>query len=126
LTVPEAALAGVRTYGDLVDSLIALVRARLESETPAVAVVARIRSSPQATASLERAGILTPYLTETLAEDALRSGPGTRIEVVVSAPAEARAVADVRHAFAWLADHGVQVLVQRERQGGGRRQPHAA
>ncbi len=122
VVVPEELLDSVRTYGDLVEAAVALARARLESEAPRIAVVARVcRPAAGADATLERAGLLTPYLAETLADDVLRGGPGARIEVLVPGPAEDRALQHVRHTFAWLADRGVQVLVQRERQGAGLR-----
>ncbi len=117
LAVPEEVLDGVRTYGDLVEATVGLARARLASEAPPVAVVARVRRpSPEADGTLERAGLLTPYFAETLADDVLRSGPGARIEVVIPAPAEEEALQHVRDAFSWLADRGVEVMVQRERQ----------
>jgi hypothetical protein len=75
---------------------------------------------------LERTGVLTPYMAETLADDVLRSGPGARIEVLVPPPAEELALRRVRQTFGWLADRGVQVMVQRDRQAGGGRQPSAA
>lgn len=119
LAVPEEILDGVRTYGDLVDAAISLARARLETEAPNVPVVARVRRPAfGAEGTFERVGLLTPYLAETLADDVLRSGPGARIEVMVPAPAEEQALQHVRNAFSWLARRGVQVVVQRERQGG--------
>jgi hypothetical protein len=56
----------------------------------------------------------------------LRSGPGARIEVLVPGLSDEQALRHVRNAFAWLAERGVQVMVQRERQGGRRHQPSAA
>jgi len=126
LAVPDEMLDGVRTYGDLVEAAISLVRARLKTEAPNVPVVARVRRPALgAEGTLERAGLLTPYLAETLADDVLRSGPGSRIEVMVPAPAEEQALQHVRKTFSWLADRGVQVLVQRERQGASHRQSAA-
>jgi acyl carrier protein len=119
LAVPEDVLDGVRTYGELVEAAIALARARLESQAPNVLVVARVRRPALgAEGTLERTGLLTPYLAEVLADDVLRSGPGARIEVMVPAPARDDAIRHVRDAFSWLAQRGVQVVVQRERQGG--------
>lgn len=116
--ISEAVLGGVRTYGELVDVLLGLVRARFETEAPGVSVLARVcRSADGAAPTLERAGPLTPYLAETLADDVLRSGPGTRMEVLVAGPAQEQALRHVWNTFAWLGDRGVQVLVQRERHG---------
>jgi acyl carrier protein len=127
LTVPEHVLDSVRTYGELIDVMVMLTRARLASTAPRVPVLARVRRpSVGAEGTLERSGLLTPYLAETLADDVLHGGPGAQIEVFVPAPAEDQALQHVRDAFAWLADHGVHVLVQRERQGGSRQQWSAA
>jgi acyl carrier protein len=127
LRIPEDVLVAVRTFGDLIDALAMLARARLEHEAPRVPVVARVRRpSAGVETTLERTGLLTPYFAETLADDVLRCGPGTRIDVLVSGAAEERALQHVREALAWLADRGVQVMVQRERHGGGRHQPSAA
>ncbi len=119
LAIPEHVLDGVRTYGDLVEAAIGLARARLESQIPNVSVVARVRRPALgADSTLERTGLLTRYLTETLADDVLRSGPGACIEVMVAAPVRDDAIRHVRDAFSWLADRGVRVIVQRDRQGG--------
>ena len=127
LVVPEDVLEPVRTYGDLVDATLVLARARLEEQTPPIPVVARVkRPMLGADGVLERVGVLTPYLAETLADDVLRSGPGARIEVLVAAPAEELALRRVRETFGWLADRGVQVLVQRERHLSGGNQHNAA
>jgi hypothetical protein len=75
---------------------------------------------------LERTGLLTPYLTETLADDVLRSGPGASIEVLVPGLSDDQALQHVRNAFAWLSERGVQVMVQRDRHVGIRHQPSAA
>ena len=37
------------------------------------------------TGELQRTGELTPYAAETIGEDALRAGPGARLEVTVDA-----------------------------------------
>jgi acyl carrier protein len=127
LAIPEHALDGVRTYGELIEVVVSLARAHLETHAPRVAVVARVcRACAGAESTLERAGVLTPYLAETLADDVLSGGPGARIEVIVGAPAEEQALRYVRATFAWLADRGVQVMVQRERQHGGRHHSSAA
>jgi acyl carrier protein len=121
LCIPEDVLASVRTFGDLIDALMTLARARR------VPVVVRVRRPPAGIESmLERTGLLTPYLTETLADDVLRSGPGASIEVLVPGLSDDQALQHVRNAFAWLSERGVQVMVQRDRHVGIRHQPSAA
>lgn len=127
LCIPEDVLASVRTFGDLIDALMTLARARLEHDAPRVPVVVRVRRpSAGIDSMLERTGLLTPYLTETLADDVLRSGPGAGIEVLVPGLSDDQALQHVRNAFAWLSQRGVQVMVQRDRHVGIRHQPSAA
>ncbi len=127
LVVPEDVLEPVRTYGDLVEATLVLARARLETQAPPIPVVVRVRRPTLGTEGvLERAGVLTPYLAETLADDVLRSGPGASLEVLVPAPAEELALRRVRETFGWLTNRGVHVLVQRERSLSGGHQPNAA
>jgi len=118
LSIPEVLLDGVRTYGDLIEAMVGLARARLESQAPRVPVVARVRRPfAGAEGTLERTGLLTPYLAETLADDVLHGGPGARIEVLLPGRAEEKALQHVRDTLAWLTDRGVQVMVHREREG---------
>src|SRR5213076_1549201 len=64
--------------------------------------------------SLERAGWLTPYTAETIAEDAVRAGHGAQLEVTVAASADDIELARVQHHFAWLGEHDVWVTVRRK------------
>ncbi len=63
------------------------------------------------TGTLHRVGWLTPYTAQTIGEDALRAGPGARLQVTVAPIADAASLARVRDAFAWLGARGVQVTV---------------
>ena len=120
LAVPEDVLDGVRTYGDLVEAAIALARARLETEAPHVPVVARVRRPALgAEGTLERAGLLTPYLAETLADDVLRSGPGRPHRGAgPGAGRRTRRCSTSATRSPGSPTAASQVLVQRERQGG--------
>ena len=60
-----------------------------------------------------RAGALTPYVLETIAEDVLRAGPGARLELTVPPGANAVDLARVRGGCARLRARGVQVDVLR-------------
>jgi acyl carrier protein len=113
LPMPDEALDGVRTYGDLVEATISQVREHLSTATPEVAVVARVRRHAGDEGSLlERAGLLTPYLAETLADDVLRAGPGSGIEILVDESVDAATRDRVHGAFAWIADRGVDIVVR--------------
>jgi len=119
IEVPERAIDEVRTYGDLVATAAALTRGRQARETSLASAPSTIRSRVVATmldngAGLERAGALTPYTAEEIADDALRAGRGARLEVTVPAATTDAGVDWVRDQFAWLAERGVQVSVGRE------------
>jgi len=71
-------------------------------------------SCPRAATRLERSGELTPYEIEILVADALRAGPGARLEMELSASTDDAGLAATRKRFAWLAGRGVAVNVQRD------------
>src|SRR5262245_41045213 len=114
LPMPDEVLDWVRTYGDLVDATVSQMRARLAAATPEVPVVARVRRHPATGdhSPLERAGLLTPYLAETLADDVLRAGPGGGIEIFVHDSVDAATRDRVHDAFAWIANRGVAIVVR--------------
>lgn len=68
------------------------------------------------TSVLERSGALTPYATETIADDALCVGPGARLDVSVPPSASEAVVKDVRTRLAWLLRRGIIVRVWRDPQ----------
>lgn len=116
ITISERTLAGVRTYGDLVAEVSRLQAGHRREE---VSPVVRSRVFPAAAGggSLERAGALTPYLAQTIAEDAMHAGPGTRVELTVPAHTGPAGLASVEARFAQLGAWGVDVRVRRQ---GGR------
>ena len=124
LPMPDGVLDSVRTYGELVEATISQVRARLAADTPEVPVVVRVHRHPahEDPSLLERAGLLTPYLAETLADDVLRAGPGGGIEIFVHDSVDAATRDRVHDAFAWIANRGVDVVVR----GSRPRHPHSS
>ena len=66
---------------------------------------------------LRRAGELTPYVAQTIAEDALRAGPGARLEVTVDGDTDDAGLGRVQDQFAWLRARGIQVDVHRDYRG---------
>jgi len=121
ITVPEAVLEDVRTYGELVQSVEGLIREReAETERPARDLMpVRVRVVPppgRRACELQRADWLTPYTAQTIAEDALRNGPGARLEVSVPSDLSDAALAGFRDQLAWLDDRDIQVRVRRDRQ----------
>ena len=64
--------------------------------------------------ALDRVTWLTPYVAETIGEDARRAGPGARLEILVPQPASRARLAAVAALFAWLARKGVEVSVTAE------------
>ncbi len=110
----------LRTYGDLVG---AVGRALWQRDTSTAAAAPEsgivVRACVAATRRPKRTGViragrLDPYLVEVIAEDALRRGAGTVLEVRVTPEADDEDVGTVRAAFSWLADRGVRVHVGRD------------
>src|SRR6266566_3390494 len=118
IVVPERVLDRVRTCGDLVQATGLLIRARRAAEAraaePPLRMWARVRSpAGESGGSLERAGWLTPYAAETIAEDAVRAGHGAQLELRVAASTDDLRLARVQHQFAWLGERAVRVTVRR-------------
>jgi len=117
IVVPESAVDDIRTYGDLVALAQDLDRRRQHDavEREPALVWARVSSTKGPTgADIQRAGWLTPYTAETIAEDALRAGRGARLEVTVRSDASDATLDDLREEFGWLGDRGVEVTVRRD------------
>ena len=115
ITLPERTLEQVRRYGDLVAATVDLVGERRLAEpsseaAPCITACIAFEEGPP-TGTLHRVGWLTPYTAQTIGEDALRAGPGARLQVTVAPIADAASLARVRDAFAWLGARGVQVTV---------------
>jgi acyl carrier protein len=124
ISVPERVLDWVRSYGDLVEATVDLIRARRAAESrsaeePTRFVARVVPSEGRSGGILERGGWLTPYNVETIAEDALRAGRGARLEVTVAASTEDTGLARVRDDFACLGERGILVTVRREDENGG-------
>ena len=135
ISMSEATLDEVRTYGELADAVCGLARLRREAELRTERareplIWARVvLPSGRGKSELQRAGWLTPYTAETIAEDALRGGRGTRLEVSVSSHLSDDGLARLVDQFAWLGDRGVEVNVRRDAHlgaHGNRTHPHAA
>jgi hypothetical protein len=72
----------------------------------------RVVPSPARPAGeLRRTGVLCPYAAEEIADDALRAGPGARLEMTVEGPA-ALGAAWARRRFARLGAFGIAVDVR--------------
>jgi acyl carrier protein len=136
VVVPESALEQVRTYGDLVHTVHGLGAGRRDGELVVDAqaaptlVWARVCGpNGRVKGELQRAGWLTPYTAEEIAEDALRIGRGARLEVTVSPEVTDAGLARLQSEFSWLGRRGVQVSVRRDHHRGPLRHsvpPHAA
>ena len=77
------------------------------------AEVRRLGARPRS--RLVRAGPLTPYLVQTISEDAVATGRPSRLHVTVCADTSDRLLATVREAFAGLDGRGVRVRIHRRR-----------
>jgi acyl carrier protein len=135
IVIAESAMDGIRTYADLRDTVQTLLTRRDQAEADAAArpieAWARVISARgEASGEIQRAGWLTPYTAETIAEDALRAGRGARLEVAVPSDLSDAGLARLQDEFAWLGQRGVQVNVRRDQHLGPisarTRRPHAA
>jgi acyl carrier protein len=118
IVVPERILDEVRTFGELVRAIGLRICARRDAEArgaePAPRIWARIvPATGESTGTLERTGWLTPYTAETIREDAVRAGPGTRLEMTIAANTTEGFVRAQRR-FAGLDRRGVRVSIQRD------------
>ena len=107
----------IRTYRDLVDAVMVSFNGgrgheRLTSRP--LFVKARVVPASGEAASLERAGELTPYAMEVIAEEAARAGRGAQLEVTVPGSANDVDLAVIQDEFARLGRRGVDVRVRRE------------
>jgi len=125
IEVPERLLGEVRTFGDLVNLTLTLAGKRraahlIPDQPPRIWT--HLVSPNADYAAVDRTVSLTPYTVEEVGADAVHSGPGTRLEVTVTAAASDGVVAWVADQFAWLQRHGVHVMVDRAQPAGKR--PH--
>jgi acyl carrier protein len=114
ISLPERRMAAVRSYGDLLATVEALVRERRVTpaiEPEPVFVWARIVPADEGRCGVERVDWFTSYLAQTLGDDALRAGPGARLVVAVAGGEDHRALARVHDALAWLEERDVGVHV---------------
>jgi acyl carrier protein len=135
IEVPAMVIDQVSTYRSLVDCVQALARER-RAATPTAESGEAFRVSVQivpapghAAGKLWRAGPLTPYFAETVGEDALRAGPGARLEVSVPSEVGDAGVRRLVDALGWLRAREIQLSIRRDPDHGAVREttrPHAA
>ena len=78
---------------------------------------ARVLRADPAAATLVRVGPLTPYLTETIVEDALAAGPGSRLQVELSRADGAYLLQSLHLSLNTLASRGIAVDIRTGRGG---------
>lgn len=119
IVLPERRLHAIRTYRDLVDTVLGIVsaepyRALAESGgTPLVRTRVRRGSGPGGL-TIERTAPLTPYTVQAVSDDVRRAGPGAVLDVLVSGPDASRAIARARALFSRLEQKGIEVRVRTE------------
>jgi len=120
IVLPRRFLDEVRTCGDLVGATLALAKERRRgSHRVDEPIALRARLTPAAAERpapwvVERVVLLTPYAAESLADDALRAGPGARLELRLGSRVSDGAVGRVREQFSRLGDRGIEVRVRRD------------
>ena len=118
IVVPQPAIATLRSYGDVVDAVVASMRDAERDEAVAdraFLVRSRITSGRAVADESVRVDELTPYALETIEEAALHAGRGARLEIAVSSHegVQDAALSYVRGQLAWLEERGIQVAVRR-------------
>ncbi len=115
IEVPEPILDGVRSFGDLVRATDLLIGARCEesrgAESPTRIWARIVPGVGRPGGTVERTAWLTPYVAETITEDAVRAGRGSRLELTV-AGSVAGGLAGVRDRFARLGRQGIRVSIR--------------
>jgi acyl carrier protein len=116
IEVPEPILERVRSFGDLIRATDLLIGARCEAESCGAESPTRIwaRIVPgvgRPGATVERTAWFTPYVAETITEDALLAGPGSRLELTV-AGSFAGGLTRVRDQFSRLRRQGIAVSIR--------------
>jgi acyl carrier protein len=121
VSVPDATIADIRTYRELLDTAETLVRARDAAEADVEAsrfpllVWVRVMPAPsRGDGALEPAGWLTPYTTATILESVRRAGSDARVEIGVPPNVDDRAVARIESALTAVSARGVAVSVRRD------------
>jgi acyl carrier protein len=121
ISVPDRVLDGVRSYGDLVDTIVDLVLERTRdqrrnAEQPP-RFWAQLVSEEVSAGTLACSGLLTPYTAETLAQDARMAGSGAHLDITVARGTTDVDFARVSSRFAHLAARGVRVDIRRHDRG---------
>jgi acyl carrier protein len=116
IEVPQPILDGARSFGDLVRATDLLIGARCEAESHGAVsptrVLARIvPGAGRPGGTVERTAWLTPYVAETITEDAVRAGRGSRLELTVTGSL-AGGLAQVRDQFSRLGRQGIRVSIR--------------
>jgi acyl carrier protein len=117
VSLPDRAVASVRTYRDLVDAVAAAV-ATTGRRAADPAVFARTRVVPAGDppgTRIERVGALTPYAIEVLIEDVRHAGAGARVEMELPADTGDDGVAAAVGRLGPLSARGIDVRVRRSR-----------
>lgn len=117
ITIPEHEHANLHTCEDVVRLTLACIaerdraeRAAAESPPPVCVRILRSSGGKQLVRSL----IFSPYAAQTIVEDALRAGPGARLEVTVPDDTADAVLAHIEEALARPRAAGVAVGVRRE------------
>jgi acyl carrier protein len=116
IRLPERILDAVRTYGDLVQAARALAgtaHVPLVAPEPVDALAVCVRLVARGEDVLWRMEQLTPYVVETILEDAVHAGRGARLTISVPPDASDASLGQVHACSTGLERHGVALHVQR-------------
>jgi hypothetical protein len=109
---------GIRSDRDRVAATVAGIRRQLAQRREAPSGRVRI-DGPQGLV-VERSDVLTPYVLETVYDDAWRAGPGATVTIAVDAGSTDEQIARLRSRLAPLERRGAAVHVARRPDGAHR------
>ena len=115
VSLPDRAVASLRTYQELVDAVAAAVAAagRRASGVPVFARTRVVAAGDPAGTRVERAGALTPYAVEVLIEDVRHAGAGARVEMELPADTGDEGLAVALGRLGPLSARGIDVRISR-------------
>ena len=117
VSLPRRRLERMRSYGDLIEAVAAALGGRRRPPLPRpkpAFVRTRVVPAAASRGAFERAGELTPYAVENIAEDVVRAGRGARLEVTVPASTDDAGAAAILEQLSWLAERDVKVSLRRD------------
>ena len=109
----EGALIDVRTGVASVERTLAAIRAARAGHAREAVASGHVRIDGPSGRSVDRAEPLTPYILESVCDDARRAGPGASVTITLDGPVSDAQIAELRARLASVERFGATVRVVR-------------